>query len=841
MTMPWFIFRWSGRPIPAWLSACPLVYIASGLPAALIALMTMTPVQAQTSSATYSVTFTGNWTIESTPDGVVSSAHFTTLIGAVHNDMVTFWESGGTATAGVEAVAELGATSTFRSEVTAAGANASVVSKSIGFSPTATATFDIEVTSDRPLFTLLSMIGPSPDWFVGVSSLSLLNDQSEWRSDFEVDLFPYDAGTENGNGFSLSNSATDPQGTITSIKGMGKFSDEPMAMLSFDLQEPEETNVAPTFTGSVSFSVQENSVTVGTVQATDSDDADSVTGYTIETGADGALFSITSGGALTFNTAPNYEDAQDAGTNNGYEVKVEATSGTGDREMSAEQTIMVTVTDDDTEAPDTPDTPSVSGASASSLTVRWDEPGNDGPPITDYDYQYRISMPLENWTEVTNTQITGRSTTISGLPENTTYDVQILAKNAEGSSDWSFSGTGTTQISTPGQVMGVSVTEQVGRLVVSWSEVSGANGYKVQWKSGGQDYNTTDRQHEITSGSTTSYTITDLTAGTEYTVQVIATKNNVADGPASAEITGTPLASSPGQVTGVSVTEQVEQLSVFWNAMSGANGYKVQWKSGAQNYNATARQHKITSGSTTRYTITGLTAGVEYTVRVIATRNNAADGPASAEITGTPLAQPPPSTSANAPENLQALAGNAQVTLNWDAPGNDGGADITGYQYRQKESEGDFSAYMDIPESGPGEANARSYTVTELTNGLEYVFRVRAVNEHGGGFPAEVTVTLPSRVHTESEELPTEVTLSGNYPNPFNPETTIRYALPQANNVRLAVYDLLGHEVAVLVDEPKPAGRHATRFDAGDLPSGAYVYRLQVQGKVMTNMMMLVK
>ena len=115
------------------------------------------------------------------------------------------------------------------------------------------------------------------------------------------------------------------------------------------------------------------------------------------------------------------------------------------------------------------------------------------------------------------------------------------------------------------------------------------------------------------------------------------------------------------------------------------------------------------------------------------------------------------------------------------------------------------------------------------------------MNEHGGGFPAEVTVTLPSRVHTESEELPTEVTLSGNYPNPFNPETTIRYALPQANNVRLAVYDLLGHEVAVLVDEPKPAGRHATRFDAGDLPSGAYVYRLQVQGKVMTNMMMLVK
>ena len=60
------------------------------------------------SSATYAVTFQGNWTTASTPGGVVSSAHFTTLIGAIHNEMVIFWESGGTATPGVENVAELG-------------------------------------------------------------------------------------------------------------------------------------------------------------------------------------------------------------------------------------------------------------------------------------------------------------------------------------------------------------------------------------------------------------------------------------------------------------------------------------------------------------------------------------------------------------------------------------------------------------------------------------------------------------------------------------------------------------------------------------------------------------
>ena len=101
--------------------------------------------------------------------------------------------------------------------------------------------------------------------------------------------------------------------------------------------------------------------------------------------------------------------------------------------------------------------------------------------------------------------------------------------------------------------------------------------------------------------------------------------------------------------------------------------------------------------------------------------------------------------------------------------------------------------------------------------------------------------SLSVGVSTESEELPAEVALLGNYPNPFNPETTISYALPQGSKVRLAVYDLLGHEVAVLVDASQPAGQHAVRFDGGDLPSGSYVYRLQVGEEVVARTMTLVK
>ena len=86
-------------------------------------------------TATYTVTFTGNWTTSSTTVAVPGSAHFTTLIGAVHDSDVTFWAPGGTATAGVERVAELGATGTFKSEITAAGADVNPPSRSVCFSP----------------------------------------------------------------------------------------------------------------------------------------------------------------------------------------------------------------------------------------------------------------------------------------------------------------------------------------------------------------------------------------------------------------------------------------------------------------------------------------------------------------------------------------------------------------------------------------------------------------------------------------------------------------------------------------------------------------------------------
>jgi len=105
-----------------------------------------------------------------------------------------------------------------------------------------------------------------------------------------------------------------------------------------------------------------------------------------------------------------------------------------------------------------------------------------------------------------------------------------------------------------------------------------------------------------------------------------------------------------------------------------------------------------------------------------------------------------------------------------------------------------------------------------------------------------VVVTPVSSTDIEdADELPTEVVLDPNYPNPFNPTTTIGFALPEAVAVQLEVFDVMGRRVAVPVDGPLPAGRHTRTLRLDDLPSGVYVYRLSAGTRVLTRTMQLVK
>ena len=146
------------------------------------------PEVARKSRATYSIRIEGDWDTGVTPGGVPPGAHFTTFVGGIHNDQVAFLEAGETASAGVEAMAEEGTTATLAGEVNAGkpDALAALTYGAPGIAGNRTET-GVVFTSDHPRLTLTSMIAPTPDWFVGVSGLSLLDSSGDWLSSRTVD------------------------------------------------------------------------------------------------------------------------------------------------------------------------------------------------------------------------------------------------------------------------------------------------------------------------------------------------------------------------------------------------------------------------------------------------------------------------------------------------------------------------------------------------------------------------------------------------------------------------------------------------------------------------------
>ena len=134
--------------------------------------------------------------------------------------------------------------------------------------------------------------------------------------------------------------------------------------------------------------------------------------------------------------------------------------------------------------------------------------------------------------------------------------------------------------------------------------------------------------------------------------------------------------------------------------------------------------------------------------------------------------------------------------------------------------------------------------VQALDPATQYFHRIQA--QHVGGTSSfspvrSFTTAVTKTAVEEIDGLPERIVLDQNYPNPFNPTTMIRYRLNAATKVRLAVYNTLGAEVAVLADHAMPAGEHEVPFQASSLASGTYFYRLIAGGVVETRRMLLVR
>ena len=191
------------------------------------------------SEVEYDVVFTSNWEDHGE---LPNNAHFSDLAVAVHSSDITFFEMGAQISPGMEELAELGLTGAFRTEVNAAINNGTadqiIIGPDLFFngSNRQIEVNDITIKEEFPLLSITSMIAPSPDWIVAANNISVKDANGNWIPEINLDLFPYDAGTEEGNTYSLNNPATVPQGVITSLQGQSPFNSGKIGSLKITLK-----------------------------------------------------------------------------------------------------------------------------------------------------------------------------------------------------------------------------------------------------------------------------------------------------------------------------------------------------------------------------------------------------------------------------------------------------------------------------------------------------------------------------------------------------------------------------------------------------------------------------
>jgi len=209
----------------------------------------------------------------------------------------------------------------------------------------------------------------------------------------------------------------------------------------------------------------------------------------------------------------------------------------------------------------------------------------------------------------------------------------------------------------------------------------------------------------------------------------------------------------------------------------------------------------------------------DYVTWTVGDSSGAIEGPLPVELT-----------------TFQAIAGDGQVTLHWRTESELDNDHFV--LYKHKAGEEDFRMLAEIPGHGTTtEPHDYQYMDRFVQNGMTYEYRI-----------SEVDITGRETIHKQTvsatpthEAMPLEFALYPNYPNPFNPTTAIRYDVKETGLVSLKVFDLLGREVATLVNREMPAGSRTIVWDATDLPSGVYLCRMEAERFVGTRKMMLLK
>jgi surface protein len=368
----------------------------------------------------------------------------------------------------------------------------------------------------------------------------------------------------------------------------------------------------------------------------------------------------------------------------------------------------------------------VSGTSGNAVVaLTWSAPAsNGGRLISDYVIQYS-SNGGGNWTAFNDGTSTSTSVTVTGLSNGTSYIFRVAAVNAVGTGSYSANSPSVTPLSAPGAPTGVGGTAGNAQVALTWSAPASTGGsaitdYVIQYSSNGGGSWTTFSDGTSTS---TSANVTSLSNGTTYIFRV-ATVNSVGTGTYSSNSASLVPATSPGAPTGVSGTSGNAQVALAWASPVSTGGsaitdYLIQYSSDSGSNWTTFNDGTSPSTSTT---VTGLSNGTSYIFRIAAVNSIGTGSYSQNSSTVTPLTTP------GAPTGVSGTSGNGQVALTWSSPASTGGSAITDYRIQYSSDGGaNWSTFND------GTSTSTSATVTSLSNGTTYIFRVAALNSAGAG------------------------------------------------------------------------------------------------------------
>ncbi len=348
------------------------------------------------------------------------------------------------------------------------------------------------------------------------------------------------------------------------------------------------------------------------------------------------------------------------------------------------------------------------------LSVAFTAPSsNGGSAITNYKYSTDGGT---NFTAVSPAS-TSSPIVITGLTNGTSYNVQILAVNANGDGAATASTAATPRTIPSAPTIG-TITPGNGQLSVAFTAGSdgGASITDYKWSVDGTTYTTR-------AGTTSPIVITGLTNGTAYTVRIRAV-NAAGDGSvATAGSTSTPR-TTPSAPTIGTITPGNGQLSVAFTAGSDGGSSITDYKWSVDGTTYTTR-----AGTGSPIVITGLTNGTAYTVRIRAV-NAAGDG-----TVVTASAAATPATTPSAPTITSITPGNQELSVAFTS-GSTGGSAITNYMY----STDGGSSFIAVSPA----ATTSPITITGLTNGTTYDVQIKAVNAQGDGSATATTQGTPT-------------------------------------------------------------------------------------------------